>query len=100
MSYFLAKTDPETYSLGLAMGDRHSQYDIWRPNPVDDAQEFRGRTFVVVGGWPPADAGVFKRMEEPLVVIYREEGVPVAIWWIWVGYGYNGFKKPPGPPRY
>jgi hypothetical protein len=91
------KGHPEAYSLGSAMGDRHSQYDIWRPNPVADAQEFRGRAFVVVGGWPPAEAKVFERMEPPIVVVYREEGVPVAVWWVWVGYGFNGFpEKPPG----
>jgi hypothetical protein len=95
------KGHPETYSLGSALGDRHSQYDIWRPNPVADAQVFRGRTFVVVGGWPPADADVFERMEPPIVVTHREEGVPVAVWWIWVGVGFKDFSKlPPPPGRY
>ncbi len=92
------KGHPETYSLGSALGDRHSQYDIWRPNPVADAQVFRGRTFVVVGGWPPAEAEVFERMEPPIVVTHREEGVPVAVWWIWVGVGYKDFSKLPSAP--
>ncbi|HEY1187593.1 MAG TPA: glycosyltransferase family 39 protein, partial [Gemmata sp.] len=85
---------PETYSFGLAMADRHSQYDVWRPNPVADAQEFRGRTFVFVGDGLPADTEVFERIELPTVVVYREGGVPVAVWWVWVGHGFRGFPKP------
>lgn len=92
---------PETYSFGLAMGDRHSQYDLWRPNPVADAQEFKGRTFVFVGDGLPADTKVFERFELAKRVVYREEGVPVSVWWVWVGYGFKGFpEKPPGPHRY
>lgn len=94
---------PETYSFGLAMADRHSQYDLWHPNPVADAQVFGGRSFVFVGDGLPADAGVFERVEQPTVVVYREEGVPVAVWWVWVGHGFRGFgAKPlaPGAPRY
>ena len=83
------------------MGDRHSQYDIWRPNPVADAQAFRGRTFVFVGDGLPADAGVFERTEPPTVVVHREDGIPVAVWWVWVGHGFRGFpEKPPGTRRY
>ena len=94
---------PETYSFGLAMADRHSQYDVWRPNPLADAQAFRGRTFVFVGDGLPADAGVFGRVELPTLVVHREEGVPVAVWWVWVGHDFRGFpEKPlwPGRPRY
>ena len=92
------KGHPETYSFGLAMADRHSQYDMWHPNPVADAQAFRGRTFVFVGDGLPADAGVFERVEPPTIVVYREEGVPVAVWWVWVGHGFRGFpEKPPVP---
>ena len=94
---------PETYSFGLAMADRHSQYDLWHPNPVADAQAFRGRSFVFVGDGLPEGAGVFDRVEQPTVVVYREEGVPAAVWWVWVGHGFRGFgAKPlvPGAPRY
>ena len=94
---------PETYSFGLAMGDRHSQYDVWRPNPVADAQEFRGRTFVFVGDGLPADTDVFERFELAKIVVYREQDVPVSVWWVWVGHGFRGFPKPladPNNPRY
>jgi hypothetical protein len=97
------KGHPETYSFGLGMADRHSQYDIWRPNPVADAQAFRGRTFVFVGDGLPDDAGVFERFELPIRVIHREEGVPVAVWWVWVGHGFRGFPDKPlysTNPRY
>ncbi len=86
---------PETYSFGLAMADRHSQYDLWRPNPIADAQVFRGRTFVFVGDGLPEQAGVFERMEPPVIVVHREEGVPVARWWVWVGHGFRGFPDKP-----
>ncbi|VTR95733.1 Dolichyl-phosphate-mannose-protein mannosyltransferase family protein OS=uncultured planctomycete GN=HGMM_F12C05C10 PE=4 SV=1: PMT_2: PMT_2 [Gemmata massiliana] len=94
---------PETYSFGLAMADRHSQYDVWHPNPVADAQAFRGRTFVFVGDGLPSDAGVFGRVEQPTLVFHHEEGIPVAVWWVWVGHDFRGFPdKPlwPGRPRY
>jgi hypothetical protein len=90
---------PETYSFGLAMADRHSQYDVWHPNPVADAQAFRGRTFVFVGDGLPADSGVFDRIDPPTVVTHYEGGVPVAVWWVWVGRGFRGFPDKPLYPR-
>jgi len=88
------KGHPETYSFGVLMGDRHSQYDVWHPNPVTDPQHFLGRSFVFVGyGFPP-DAKVFERIEQPTIVVHREEGVPVAVWWVWVGHGFRGFDGP------
>jgi hypothetical protein len=94
---------PETYSFGLAMADRHSQYDIWHPNPVADPQAFKGRSFVWVGDGLPPDANVFERVEPPVVVTHCEEGVPVAVWWVWVGHGFRGFPDQPlysRTPRY
>jgi hypothetical protein len=92
------KGHPETYSFGLAMADRHSQYDIWHPNPIADAQAFRGRTFVFVGDGLPAgpDAPkVFDSVELATIVVHREDGVPVATWWVWVGRGFRGFPDTP-----
>ncbi len=87
--------NPETYSFGLVMGDRHSQYDIWRPNPVADPHAFRGRTFVWVGDGLPPDAGVFERVELATHFVHREQGVPVAVWWVWIGHGFRGFPDKP-----
>ena len=37
IAFYLADRPP-VYSLGLALGDRHSQYDLWHPNPIDDRE--------------------------------------------------------------
>ena len=42
---FYCRGNPVVYSVGLILGDRHSQYDLWRPNPVEDSALFVGRTF-------------------------------------------------------
>lgn len=83
---------PRVYSFGLALADRSSQYDVWRPNPVADAQAFAGRTFVYVGEALPD--GSFDRMERVRTVTPTRDGVPVASWKIWVCRGYRGFPNP------
>lgn len=90
---FYCRGHPEAYSFGLALADRHSQYDVWRPNPVADAQVFRGRTFVYVGDKIPGAAEVFDRVEPPVRVVYAEDGMPVAVWTVWVGHGFRGFPR-------
>jgi 4-amino-4-deoxy-L-arabinose transferase-like glycosyltransferase len=90
---------PQVYSLGLAMGDRHSQYDLWRPNPLADADAFRGRTFLVVGGAVPELLDAFESVEPPQRVTYTEDGVPVAEWFVTVCRGYRGFP-PPGKGKF
>jgi hypothetical protein len=100
---FYCRDHPETYSFGLALADRHSQYDLWRPNPVEDAQVFRGRTFIYIGERIPDMEAVFDSFELPISVIHRERGVPIAGWTIWVGHGFRGFEKTrigSGNPRY
>lgn len=90
---FYCRGRPEAYSLGAALEDRHSQYDVWRPNPVADAQVFRGRTFVYVGEAVPAADRVFDRVEQPFRVVYAENGVPVSAWTVWVMHGFRGFPE-------
>jgi hypothetical protein len=84
---------PQAWSFGLALGDRHSQYDLWHPNPVDDAQAFRGRTFLVVSGGdvraPLATA--FESVDVPQEIIYREHGRALARWYVHVCRGFKGF---------
>jgi hypothetical protein len=84
---------PPVYSLGLVVGDRHSQYDLWRPNPIDDAQEFLGKTFIVVGVGNPALEAGFDRVEPARIIIHHEDGEPIAGWSIWIAHGYHGFDK-------
>lgn len=95
---FYCSGHPTVYTFAPAVGDRFSQYDLWRPNPVADAQAFRGKTFVYVGDRLPD--GVFERLEFVRRVTYTEGGVPVASWQVWVGRGYRGFDRPDRTPRY
>src|SRR4029079_7334526 len=81
---------PIVYSLRLPSGDRHSQYDFWRPNPVDDRQQFLGETFVIVGGLSPEVARGFPAVETSLEVSYTEGGHPVAAWCVTVCHGFRG----------
>ncbi len=89
---FYCADHPQAYSFGLAMHDRHSQYDLWRPNPLDDPAAFAGRTFLIVaGGDPRLDlAGGFDSIGQPEEVTYREDGLVVAKWYVCVGRGYRG----------
>jgi 4-amino-4-deoxy-L-arabinose transferase-like glycosyltransferase len=90
---FYCRGRPEAFSFGAALEDRHSQYDLWRPNPIADAQAFRGRSFVYVGDEIPAAGQVFARMEPPIRVVHAERGVPVSAWTVWVGHGFRGFPE-------
>lgn len=84
---------PQAYSLGLVLRyDRHSQYDLWHPNPDADAQAFRGRTFLVVAPGDPraALAPAFESVGPPQEVVYRENGRPLAIWYVCACRGYRG----------
>ncbi|MEO2088877.1 MAG: hypothetical protein ABGY75_05185, partial [Gemmataceae bacterium] len=94
---FYCDGHPAVYTFGSAIGDRASQYDLWRPNPVADAQAFAGRTFVYVGDELPG--GVFDSLERVERVTHSENGVPLAAWTVWVGRGYRGFDRP-APNRY
>jgi hypothetical protein len=91
---FYADGHPQAYTLGLALGiDRHSQYDLWHPNPVDDAQAFRGRTFLVVGGGDlrAALGPAFETVGPPQEVVYREHGRALARWYVCICRGFKGF---------
>ncbi len=90
---FYARGNPQVYTFGVALSDRFSQYDVWRPNPVADAQVFRGRTFVYVGEKIPDASAVFERCEGPYRVEYRENGVTVGGWKLWILRGYRGFPN-------
>jgi hypothetical protein len=93
---FYCAGHPQAYSFGLILRiDRHSQYDHWRPNPVDDAQAFRGRTFLVVGGGDPRalDPDAFESVSAPLELVYREHGKAIVRWPVFICRGYRGFDK-------
>jgi hypothetical protein len=92
---FYCAGQPPVYSLGLAQGERHSQYDFWRPNPVEDAEAFLGRTFVYVGEINSFVRDAFDAVDEPQFVIHRERGQPIVGWWVTVCRGYRGFQPLP-----
>lgn len=91
---FYCAGHPTVYSLGLAQGDRHSQYDLWRPNPVWDAEAFRGRTFLFVGDLGPVLQGAFEQIEAPVRVIHYEAGQPLAGWTVTICRGFRGLPPP------
>jgi hypothetical protein len=96
---FYCAGHPRAYAVGVAnRSDRYSQYDVWRPNPAADAQEFLGRTFVIVGDIGADVAAAFEWIEPPIQVVVAPDGVPVAGWAVWVCHGFRGFARvaPPG----
>ncbi len=91
---FYGAGHPTVYSLGAALGDRHSQYDLWRPNPVDDPKSFLGKTFIVVGANAQLLRGAFERVEPMREVTHFDHGEPINRWQIVVGHGYRGLAHP------
>jgi hypothetical protein len=94
---FYSDGQPQAYAVGVGVGaDRHSQYDLWRPNPVDDPDAFRGQSFLIVGAWDPSAllASAFDSVSSREVV-YRENGRALTTWYVCVCRGFRGF----GPVR-
>src|SRR5262249_28289593 len=79
---FYCNGHPHVYSVGSALWDRQSQFDLWRPNPVRDPDRFLGQTFVFVdvGQVPPEILTAFDRVEPTVFVSYEEEGQLIAFW--------------------
>jgi hypothetical protein len=88
---FYCEGHPQVFSMGLALGDRRSQYDLWRPNPVLDAAVYEGKTFIFVGEANPRLYEAFADVAPPQAVVYRENGQPIASWTITVCWGFRGF---------
>jgi hypothetical protein len=98
---FYCDRHPRVYSLGPWFGDRHSQYDLWRPNPVADAQVFQGQTFVVVTGHEPTLRLAFAEVSPVREIVYKEGDIPVASWQVWICRGFRGINLPSnGSGRY
>jgi hypothetical protein len=87
---FYCAGHPQAYSVGLALGDRHSQYDLWT-NPLDEPQKFADRPFILITPPSPRLEAAFERLEIARTVIHREAGHQVSEWVILVGHGYKGF---------
>jgi len=105
---FYCEGQPVVYSLGAALGDRRSQYDLWRPNPLADPGSFAGRTFIIVlagdsglEGTVGELAKAFDNLEEQRTFTHTESGHAIAAWTLVVAHGFHGF--PPAEaerPRY
>src|SRR5262249_52490887 len=91
---FYCAGHPTVHSLGLALGDRRSQYDFWGPNPVWHPDHFRGRTFLLVSPGPVNPLGAFGSVEAVRVVTHLEGGQPVARWTLLVCRDFRGFGDP------
>ena len=88
---FYCQAHPAVYCLGVMLGDRDSQYDLWRPNPVADEGRFRGQTFLLVGMELERLQYAFDDFESTRVIPYRENGQLIAEWTITVARGFRGF---------
>jgi len=82
---------PEVFSFGGGMGDRHSQYDLWRPNPVAEPGPFKGQTFIMVGARADVVRAAFDHVEDSYELIHKENGQGIASWNLTICRGYRGF---------
>jgi len=98
---FYAKEPTFVYCVGSGLGDRHSQYDLWRPNPVADSEGFKGRTFILVGIAGNQVRDNFERVEPTRQITFAEEGHPLAIWYVTIAHGFKGsWTRPGGAPTF
>ncbi|MCS7047305.1 MAG: glycosyltransferase family 39 protein [Gemmataceae bacterium] len=97
---FYCDGHPRVYCFGSALGERHSQYDLWRPNPLADPEVFRGQTFLIVGGRTKQLQEAFDCLEELEEVVFRDHGEPLNRWDISIGHGFRGFGPMPAKGRY
>ncbi|HWY87688.1 MAG TPA: glycosyltransferase family 39 protein [Gemmataceae bacterium] len=88
---FYCQGHPDAYCLGGGIGERHSQYDLWLPNPVEEPEPFMGRTFIMVGARADVVRAAFDGVEPTYEVYFREAGQTIAGWTITVCRGYRGF---------
>jgi 4-amino-4-deoxy-L-arabinose transferase-like glycosyltransferase len=96
---FYCAGQPTVYCLGPALGDRHSQYDVWR-NPLADAADFQGKTFIVVGASDDFLRAAFAQVEPTRTIVYRENDVEINRWPVTVAHGYRGFPALPTTLRH
>jgi hypothetical protein len=88
---FYCAGHPVTFCLGLRLGDRDSQYDLWRPNPGADAADFHGQTFVLVGMDLCRLRAAFESFEPARSLQYQENGCLIAEWTIVIAHGFRGW---------
>jgi 4-amino-4-deoxy-L-arabinose transferase-like glycosyltransferase len=83
---------PQAYSIGLSMGDRHSQYDLWK-NPVANGDDFKGRTFLIINGDEKQLRQAFRAVTTTEVK-HAERGQPISSWRLSVCRDFRGHFPP------
>lgn len=97
---FYAAGHPEVFCLGPIMGERYSQYDLWRPNPVADSAKFLGKTFIMVAIDPAKVKDAFASIEPAIQVEHRTMDQPVNHWVVYIGHDFRGFSTANQTRRY
>lgn len=104
---FYCPGHPITYCFQSVLGDRRSQYDLWRPNPVRDPEAFAGRPVLYVGARKPLlfgnerDAnGAFVNPQLVRTAEYSIAGNKIQTWTIYVAEAFRSidvvFDEIPG----
>ncbi len=92
---FYCQGHPIVYNIGRTQGDRFSQYDFWFPNPIANPEEFKGKTFIIVGGVFDRLQSGFRRVDFAERVVHYEDGEPVSGWDIYIGHECLKLPDPP-----
>jgi Dolichyl-phosphate-mannose-protein mannosyltransferase len=87
---FYCQGRPQAYCMGILQGDRHSQYDLWHPNPVEEWEGYVQRTFIFVGEMTLPVKTAFDAIEPAQTIVYSVDGRPVASWSVSVCRSYRG----------
>jgi hypothetical protein len=93
---FYCADHPMVWPLALGLGDRESQYDLWRPNPNADPAFFHRQTFLLIAIDPCRLRPAFESLEPVRTLRYEENGCPIAQWTIVVGQGFHGWNNHDG----
>ena len=89
---FYCEGQPRVACIGSALGDRHSQYDLWRPSPLADADLYAGRTFILIGVHADQVRDAFADVEPTCRIEYRENGHLIATHTLVIAHGFLGFR--------
>lgn len=97
---FYTPGHPQVYCIQVALGQRYSQYDLWRPNPVADPEQFVGRPVVYIGALTPkltepGDDGVtpLPGLRPVRTVEHRVRGELMQVWAISVCDAFGGLSR-------
>ncbi len=86
---FYCQGHPQVYCMGIVQGDRHSEYDLWRPNPIEDWPTFLGQSFIFVGEMTAPLKTAFDEVEPARKIVHYVDGRPVSSCSICVCHGYR-----------